>query len=313
VKLLVAFGTLALFAAVFTGCTETDYVLGGAPEGSAGASSTGGSGGSSAAGGLGPFSTPTLVNGLSLPYSSDDDPSLTADMLEIYFNSDRPGGVGGFDIWRSVRASSDAPGGFPEVVPQLSSSGVETRASVEPDGLTIWVTTRPFGGTAGYDIWVSRRASRDDPWNPMSYVAGLSSWDDDMATAPGGGVDAIYLARRPLGTEPYDMYRFDRIGAGFGEAIAIDELNTPGSESDPFVTADGLSMFLTMQDLGTLWDDIYVAHRTAPDLPFGAAVPVSELNTDWSDNDIWVSPDLRTAFFASNRNGGALNIYEAHR
>jgi hypothetical protein len=306
---------VATFGAVLLmGCSETDYVLGGTPEGAAGAPNDGGgSGATTATGGLGTFSIPTLVPGLNLPYSTDDDPSLTANQLEIYFNSDRPGGVSGFDIWRATRDSIDDPWGPPEVVPELSSVGTETRASVEPDGLTIWITTRGFGASAGYDIWVSRRATTEDEWSQMEFVAELSSAEDDMATAPGADFGDVYLARRPVGTEAWDMFRFEVTDTGFGPAVPLDEFNTPGSESDPFVTGDGLSMFFTNQTFGTAGDDIYVAHRTALELPFGQEFPVFELNTQWNDADLWVSPDLRSAFFASNRNGGVWNIYEAHR
>ena len=305
-------------AVLSLGCSETDYVLGGSPNGSAGATSTStstgtGSGATPPLGGLGPFSMPTLVPGLSLPYSADDDPSLTADQLEIYFNSDRPGGIGGFDIWKATRASIDDPWGPAEVVPQLSSVGTETRASVEPDGLTIWVTARAFAATTGYDIWVSRRASINDEWSQMEYVAALSSPDDDMATTPGADFGDIYLARRPVGTDPWDMFRILETDTGFGPAAPLDGFNTTGSESDPFVSASGLALFYTNQNFGTAWDDIYVAYRTAPELPFGQEFPVVELNSPWDDGDLWISPDLRSAFFASNRNGGVWNIYEAHR
>ena len=46
---------------------------------------------------LGPWSTPTRVAEVSSTIDSDDDPSLTADQLEIYFDSGRftTGGAGG--------------------------------------------------------------------------------------------------------------------------------------------------------------------------------------------------------------------------
>ncbi len=283
--------------------------------GAAGASPVEGTGGVGDAPGLedlGAFSTPTLVDGLSSPHATDDDPSLTADQLEIYFNSDR-GGLLEFDIWRAVRESIDAPWETPELVTELSSIGAETRASVEPDGLTIWLTARALGSETGFDIWVSRRTSRTATWSTPEYVPELSSEDDDMATAPGADFGDVYLARHPVGEGDWDMYRLLKTSSGLGSPIALAEFNTPGSESDPFVTGNGLSMFFTNQTFGTAWDDIYVAYRTDPELPFGQEFPVIELNSEWRDGDLWVSPDLRSAFFASNRNGGVWDIYEAHR
>ena len=304
---------ICIAAVLLFGCEETDYSLGGSADGGTGPGSGGAASWVPDAGALGPFSIPTIVTELSLPYWTDDDPSLTADMREIYFNSNRPGGVGGSDIWRATRESARDAWGQPEVVAELSTAGTETHASVEPDGLTIWVAMRPEGGTTGYDVWRSRRASRQDAWNPAEFVAELSTDDDDMVTSPGADFSEIYLARKPVGTEAWDMYRFVETDDGFGPAIPLYELNTPGSEFDPFMTADGLSIFFTNQTFGTFGTDIYVAHRTDTEALFGQDFPVVELNSEWGDSDLWISPDLRSAFFSSNRNGGVWNIYEAHR
>src|SRR5262245_28394490 len=72
----------------------------------------------------GPFGTPTLVSNLSDP-SYDDDPTLTADLLEIYFNSLRAGGPGLGDVWKATRASPTFPFGTPVPVTQLNSPSVE--------------------------------------------------------------------------------------------------------------------------------------------------------------------------------------------
>ena len=54
------------------------------------------------------FAPPTVVGELSSA-DEDDDPTLTADALEVYFVSTRAGGQGMGDIWRSVRSTVDDP------------------------------------------------------------------------------------------------------------------------------------------------------------------------------------------------------------
>ncbi len=47
---------------------------------------------------------PVKITDLSTTFA-EDDPALTGDELEIYFDSDRPGGTGGDDIWRATRTT----------------------------------------------------------------------------------------------------------------------------------------------------------------------------------------------------------------
>jgi hypothetical protein len=47
----------------------------------------------------------TVVNSAT----RDENPTLSADGLSLYFISDRPGGVGGVDIWVTRRASRNSP------------------------------------------------------------------------------------------------------------------------------------------------------------------------------------------------------------
>ena len=92
-------------------------------------------------------------------------PSITADGLELYFDSDRPGGQGSEDLWVSKRQSTadewDAP---VNLGPAINTSEFEEAASISPDGLVlVWDSDRP-GGFGESDIWMSTRNSREDPW-----------------------------------------------------------------------------------------------------------------------------------------------------
>ena len=57
---------------------------------------------------------PAVNLGPAVNSSADDMlASISADGLALYFNSIRPGGRGGYDIWMSTRASKNAPWGPP--------------------------------------------------------------------------------------------------------------------------------------------------------------------------------------------------------
>ena len=59
------------------------------------------------------FGTPTNLGPEVNSSDYDFSPSITADGLQLYFESDRPGGVGTYDIWMSTRATKADDWGAP--------------------------------------------------------------------------------------------------------------------------------------------------------------------------------------------------------
>ena len=93
---------------------------------------------------LGAFGPAEIIPGLTSGTFDDDDPSLTDDLLEIYFDSNRPGGLGNDDLWMSRRASVTSPWETPVNLPTLSSSVTDEMPHISGDGLTIyWASDRP--------------------------------------------------------------------------------------------------------------------------------------------------------------------------
>jgi Tol biopolymer transport system component len=105
------------------------------------------------------FGPAVLVNELSSD-AVDARPSITANGLEIFFHSNRPdpGGMGGFDMYTSVRKSvleSWSP-------PRPLGSIVNTAASdflgyISPDGESLFFTSTRDGGFGSNDIYVTTR------------------------------------------------------------------------------------------------------------------------------------------------------------
>jgi WD40-like Beta Propeller Repeat len=98
----------------------------------------------------GSFGAPTLVAELSTA-AHDFMPNVRKDGLEIVFNSNRPGGLGGQDVYTSTRASTSDPWSAPvNLGAAVNTAGNETRSSLSWDG------TRLHFGRDG-EIFVSTR------------------------------------------------------------------------------------------------------------------------------------------------------------
>jgi len=262
---------------------------------------------------LGPWSAPERVVELSSA-SAEDDPTLTADMLEVYFNSSRPGGSGMGDVWVATRATTAEPFGTPTLVAVLDSASSDTTPEVSGDGLTLHFSSARPGGTGQQDIYVTTRVSRSDVWPPPVRVPELASMAGDESAVLSADSKQIYFdSERSNGVHDtiYMATRPDR-SAMWSTPLLRTDLDGPGEEENPFIATSDLSMWMTVDIAMTGNFDIYLATRPTPDAPFSAAQPISELNTSSYDVDPWVSPDERTIYFASTRDG-ASHIYRATR
>lgn len=79
----------------------------------------------------------------------------------------------------------------------------------------------------------------------------------------------------------------------------------------PSVTADGLTLYFTRTN-GNAGKDIYKATRNAVTDNFSGLAPVTELNTNSSEEDVYVVPDGSAIYFSSDRaNGNTFSIFRA--
>jgi len=109
----------------------------------------------------GSFAPPTRVAELSTT-SNEGRPYLRHDGLEIFFNSNRPGGPGSADIWVSTRASTTGAWSAPQVVPIVSTAAAEITPVLSWDGMTLFFSSNR-AGDAGNIFFATREKSRSAP------------------------------------------------------------------------------------------------------------------------------------------------------
>ncbi len=280
------------------------------------------------------FDAPVMVAELASP-SRTDNPTLTGDLLEIYFTTDRVSGNG--DVWFATRATATAPFGTPAPVTAVNGDSFETSSAISADGLTLWFGSDRAGGVGANDIWVSQRATRASAWSTPVNVVALNSTADDIPRPPGQhGLVMPMSSTKTTSANPsstnYQLYLATRPtpGAPFGAPVAVLELDhTDSSTVDGFLSDDGLTMFFSSApvaeradaavsaadagkttDAGVANSDLFVAWRLSTNASFSAVQPLVDLNTAADERDPWLTPDGTTLYFTSDR-GGVLNIYTA--
>ncbi len=110
-------------------------------------------------------------------------PSVAADG-SLYFNSDRPGGQGGMDIWLSK--SKNGVFQKPEAVAALNSKQVENDLCIDPQG-RFFIFNRYIPETNAIDLWVSLK--KDDSWQSPVLLKSInqdSVWELTPYISPDG-------------------------------------------------------------------------------------------------------------------------------
>jgi Tol biopolymer transport system component len=258
------------------------------------------------------FTNITPVAAINDGAADEDDPTLTADLLEIYFDSDRPAtGAAMGDIWVAKRANAADAFSAPQIVTELASLADDTTPEVSADGLTIFFSSDRLS-SGDRDIWTSTRPDRASPWAAPTRVAELSTTDTDdspqllpdglhmvMSQGPGMVLD-LMLATRATPTSPW------------GSPVSLPGLSNPTyDESQQWAAPDLTVIYFVTDKAPSDSQDIWLATRPDTQSTF-TITRVSELSSPVIDVDPWLTPDLRTMYFASKRNG-TLDIFTATR
>ena len=111
----------------------------------------------------GTFGPASPVSSLNTPFL-DIRAKIRRNGLEIFFESDRPGSIGGSaDIYRATRASTTSPWSTPvNLGPTVNSSFIEGGPALSFDGTELYFMSNRPGTFGGQDIFVSTRRKLTD-------------------------------------------------------------------------------------------------------------------------------------------------------
>jgi hypothetical protein len=138
----------------------------------------------------------------AVPIEDDHTGTIT-----IYFTSNRPGGLGGADIYAATR-QPDETFGPAALVAALSSPSSDQQPAIRRDGLEAIVASDRSGTLGGFDLRVSNRANTSEPWStPVSLGPVINSTALDVAPALSFDSGELYfVSNRPGGFGGFDLY-----------------------------------------------------------------------------------------------------------
>jgi len=183
--------------------------------------------------------------------------------------------------------------------PAVNSPQAEGSPVISRDGLELYFN-RP-GGYGGNDVWMSNRASVDDPWGPSEnlglktygYVNSISS---DGLTMYLDASSGLYTATRPA------------VGAPWSSPVRMDPPINFAQELRAVISPDDLELYFASTRAGGIGRfDIYVSTRATRNDPWGTPVNLGPtINTAGDENASALSPDGLVLFFiaTADRPGG---------
>jgi len=181
----------------------------------------------------------------------DGSPCLSADDLSLFFESKRPGGAGGVDLWMTTRRTVSDPWGTPvNLGPKVNSSAFDMGASISADGRTLVFQSNRPGGTGAEDIYVSTRTTASDPWGTavnLGPTVNSSTFDGQPYVAP-DGLMLLFCSDRPGGFGDWDIWVTTRETADdtWSTPMNLGPLvNTSAGEAEPFISPDGRVLYFS--------------------------------------------------------------------
>jgi outer membrane protein OmpA-like peptidoglycan-associated protein len=237
--------------------------------------------------------------------------SLSPDGKTLYFTSDRPGGLGGLDIYYT-RQGPDQKWGEPvNMGPTINTPFDEDGPFIHPDGRTLYFSSRGHTTMGGYDIFKTVYDKAAFKWSvPQNLGYPINTPDDDIYfTLSASGQHGYYASAREGSLGDKDIYRITFRTAAPPQLKEIPVVpqemavgNTPAApnrEAVPRVnlqaTAQSLVLFKgTTQDLKT-------------QKPVPAQITIVELTT--KDTLTVVKPDEKGNFMVALPGGGQYAVY----
>ncbi len=253
---------------------------------------------------------------------ADGSPSFSADGLEMYFDSERSGD---YDLWVTKRASTDDEWGTPERLgPPVNSSALDGTPCISANGLTLYFNSERSGGFGHYDLWVTTRQTKNDPWGePVNLGPTVNSTTYDFSPEISLDGQLLYFESiRPGGHGSYDIWVTTRKTSERNPEGHWDTpinlgppINGAFRDQGPFISSDGLLLLLSTDRPGGYgsWD-LWMTRRTTTSDAWAEPVNLGpKINTSYLDGWPCLFPDGSTLYISSQRSGGygADDIWQA--
>lgn len=157
---------------------------------------------------------------------------LSHDGNSIYFVSDVIGGIGGKDIYVSIKDQKGRWGTAQNLGETINTEFEEETPFISEDGKTLYFASEAHNSMGGYDIFKSVNDGQGNWSEPQNLGYPINSTSDDLFYLPIGDGSTAYMARLPEGSSETKIFKLE-----FPETERIVEVvaDVPETEDDPLL------------------------------------------------------------------------------
>lgn len=161
---------------------------------------------------------------------SVEHPALSPDGQTLYFASDKPGGYGGVDLYKSIRDQSGNWAAPVNLGSAINTSGDDMFPYIANDG-TLYFASNGHMGLGGLDVY-SSTPTKDGWSSPVNLGFPINTNSDDFGyIIDKENKSGYFVSNRPGGKGDDDIYKFERI------SIEINGLVYDAKTNDPIDSA----------------------------------------------------------------------------
>jgi outer membrane protein OmpA-like peptidoglycan-associated protein/Tol biopolymer transport system component len=155
------------------------------------------------------WSTPENMGPVVNSSAWDSQPSFSSDGKTLYFASNREGGKGRSDIWKTV-LKPDGSWSVPvNLGDSINTKDDDMAPFIHPDNRTLYFASRGHQGMGGFDLFVSRMDANGNWSSPVDLAYPINTYADEINLVVNAKGDVAYISSDKLGGKGgMDIYSF---------------------------------------------------------------------------------------------------------
>lgn len=139
----------------------------------------------------------------------ESQPAISPDGRTLYFISNRPGGSGGYDIWKSTITEDAKWGPAINLGPEINTANDENTPFLHADGRTLYFSSNGWPGFGNKDIFYSRLDDSGKWKTPINIGFPINSFDDESGLiVSADGNLGLFSSNLKGGFGGQDIYSF---------------------------------------------------------------------------------------------------------
>lgn len=137
----------------------------------------------------------------------EGDVSMSADWQKMIFASERPGGLGGSDLWSVEMQADGSWGNLKNLGPDINTEFDEHSPFIHPSGAFLVFSSKGHNTIGGYDLYRSDLNEQNEWGKPSNMGIPLNTpMDDVFYTISADGKHGYYASAKPGGYGAQDIY-----------------------------------------------------------------------------------------------------------